>query len=227
MGALSRRLGGTGSGQSRCGLMAHRKPRANRRLTPIEEVDIGVARAVALDKRSKAGKALARFAELGDQPPLIALCLAVTATGALRKNEKLARTGLRMLAAHSLTTMAKLLGKDLVDRTRPQEALRNGRYRLEKGDSRDGQLRSLPSGHSAGVTAVALAASRDYSGLGFPAAVAGGTVMLAQLPAKNHFLSDIVAGAAIGLLAGLLAGALIPPFDRIRREPTLKRSRQT
>ena len=38
--------------------------------------------------------------------------------------------------------------------------------------------------------------------------------MLAQLPAKNHFLSDIIAGAAIGLASGLVAGALIPPQDR-------------
>ena len=177
---------------------------------------MAVAREVALDKRSKAGKRLARFAEVGDQPPLIAHFLAVTATGALRRDEKLARTGLRMLAAHSLTTMAKLLGKDLIDRTRPAEALRNGRYRLEKGDSRDGQLRSLPSGHSAGVTAVAMAASRDYPKVRSPSAAAGTAVMLAQLPAKNHFLSDIAAGAAIGLLSGLLAELLIPRTERMK-----------
>ena len=204
--------------------MASPKPRASRRLTLIEKVDLSVAGAVALDKRGRAGRAAARFAELGDQPPMVLLSLGVTAAGALRRDERLARSGLRMLAAHSISTIAKLLGKGLVDRTRPEQALRNGRYRLEEGDSSDGQLRSMPSGHSAGTTAVAFAATRDYRQLTGPAAALGGAVMLAQLPSKNHFLSDVLAGAAIGLLAAVIARALIPPFDEVRQESARPRS---
>ena len=158
---------------------------------------------------------------------MIILSASVIAAGTLGRNDKLARTGLRMLAAHSLTTMAKLLGKGLIDRTRPEEALRNGNYRLEKGTSKEGRLRSMPSGHSAGVTAVAVAATRDYPALGVPAAIAGGAVMSAQLPSKNHFLSDIVAGATIGLLSAAIASALIPRLDRFRPEPARPRSTRT
>lgn len=206
--------------------MSSRKLSARRRLTPVEKVDLSVARMAALDKRSRAGRNVARFAELGDQPPMILLSTGVIAAGALARNEKLARTGLRMLAAHSLTTMAKLLGKGLIDRTRPEETLRNGNYRLEEGTSRDGRLRSMPSGHSAGVTGVALAATRDYPTLAIPAASAGGAIMLAQLPSKNHFLSDIIVGATIGFLSAAIATAVIPRLERIRPEPDQPRSKQ-
>ena len=199
--------------------MSSRKPRSNRRLTPVEKIDLSVAHTLAVDEERPAGKALARFAELGDQPPLALLSLGVAAVGTLRKDEKLARTGLRMLAALALTTMAKRLGKGSIDRTRPDEALENGRYCLEEGDSHDSQLRSMPSGHSAGATAVALAAARDYPNLAAAAAGLGGSILLAQLPTKNHFLSDVVAGAAIGALAAVIADALIPRFEEIRPEP--------
>jgi membrane-associated phospholipid phosphatase len=206
--------------------MSSRKHSARRRLTPVEQVDLSVARRAALDKRSRTGRNIARFAELGDQPPMILLSAGVIAAGALTRNAKLARTGLRMLAAHSLTTMAKLLGKGLIDRTRPEETLRNGDYRLEEGTSKDGRLRSMPSGHSAGVTGVALAATRDYPGLAIPAASAGGAIMLAQLPSKNHFLSDIIVGATIGFLSAAIATALIPRLEKIRPEPAQPRSKQ-
>lgn len=195
-----------------------KKPRVSRRLAPIEKADLLVARTVALDKRSRAGKAVARFAELGDQPPLVMLSVSVAAVGALRRDERVARTGLRMLAAHSLTIMAKRLGKGSIDRTRPGDALRNDHYRLEEGDSNESRLQSMPSGHSAGSTAVAIAATRDYPQLAVLSAGLGGAVMLAQLPSKNHFLSDVLVGAAIGLLSALAAQKLIPPLKEIRPE---------
>ena len=196
--------------------MSKRKSARRRPLTPVEQFDLKVARAVALDKRKAPGKQVARFAELGDQPPLVLLSLSVTAFGALRRDERLARTGLRMLAAHALTTIGKLFGKGVVNRTRPAETLREGRYRMEEGASKDGQLRSMPSGHSAGVTALAVALAPDYPRHTVPTAAAAGAVMLAQLPSKNHFLSDVVAGAAIGLMAGGIARWLIPPQDAVR-----------
>ena len=196
--------------------MSKRQSVKHRKLTPVERLDLKVARTVALDQRKAPGKHLSRFAELGDQPPLVLLSMGVAAFGALRRDERLARMGLRMLAAHALTSIGKLVGKGVVDRTRPAEALGKGRYRLEEGGSKQGRLRSMPSGHSGGVTALAVALAPDYPRLAVPAAAAAGAVMLAQLPSKNHFLSDVAAGAAIGLLAGGIARWLIPPQDEIR-----------
>ena len=67
----------------------------------------------------------------------------------------------------------------------------NGRYRFEQGGSRAKRLSSMPSGHSAGLAAVARAAGRDYPNAAVPAAGAAATVIAAQLPAKNHFVSDL------------------------------------
>jgi membrane-associated phospholipid phosphatase len=154
-----------------------------------------------------------RFAEIGDQPPLVAVSLGVIAAGLVGGHDRLRRTGLRMLTAHSLSTIAKLAGKGTIDRTRPG-ALNEKAYRLEKGDSRDGRLRSMPSGHSAGIVAISGAIAIDYPRTVMPLAIASAAVGAAQLPSRNHYLSDVVVGAGIGLVVAGLARLLIPPLDR-------------
>ena len=193
--------------------MVESKVPPKRSLSKVERVDLKVTRATAIDAKRPAGRWVRRFAEIGDQPPLVAVSLAVIAVGISARDERLRRTGLRMLAAHSLSTMAKLAGKDSIDRTRPGALGENG-YRLEQGTSRDGRLRSMPSGHSAGIVAVAGAIATDYPRALVPAAAASIAVGAAQLPSRNHYLSDVVVGAGIGLAVTGLARWLIPPLDR-------------
>jgi membrane-associated phospholipid phosphatase len=194
--------------------MAKTKSRSKRSPSKVERADLKVTRAVGIDKTHPLGRWLRRFAELGDQPPLVGLSLAVVAAGLAGRDARLRRTGMRMLTAHSLSTIAKLIGKDSIDRTRPG-ALGEKKYRLEQGDSRDGRLRSMPSGHSAGIVAVAGAIVADYPRALIPAAAASAAVGAAQVPSRNHYLSDVVVGAAIGLIVAGLARGLIPPHDRI------------
>lgn len=190
---------------------------ANRRLHPLEKADLAVADALKLDERRAPARLLATFAELGDQPPLIALSAGVLAAGLAGGNRKLARTGLRMLAAHALATAIKGLVKDEVDRTRPGEALDDTNYKLEPGHSRAGALRSMPSGHGAGLAAVARAAAREYPELAVPAGAAAAAVAAAQLPSGNHFASDVAAGVAIGLASEAALAALMgPPTRQVR-----------
>lgn len=184
--------------------------RTSKKLTRVEQADLKVARAVGVRRNSRAGQAIGRFAEFGDQPPLIALAALTIAVGTAHRDERLARTGLRMLAAHALATMGKLAIKDSIDRTRPG-ALNEKAYRLEEGSSRDGRLRSMPSGHSAGVAAVAGALAPDYPGTILPAAAVATSIAGAQLPTRNHFLSDVMVGIGIGLAAAGIARLLIPP----------------
>ncbi len=193
--------------------MAKTNSHSKRSLGKVERADLKVTRMLSLDPKHPLGRWTRRFAELGDQPPLVALSLAVVATGAARRDERLMRTGLRMLAAHSLSTVAKLIGKNLIDRTRPG-ALNTKGYRLEQGESRDGRLRSMPSGHSAGIVAIAGAIVADYPRALLPVTAASATVGAAQLPSRNHYLTDVVAGAAIGLIVAGLARRLVPPYDR-------------
>ena len=187
---------------------------ANRKLHPVEKADVAIADAVALDERGRPGRAVSALSEVGDQPPLVTLCAGVLASGLLLGNRKLARTGLRMLAAHALATAAKGFIKDRIDRTRPGEALGDARYKLEPGDSRAGRLRSMPSGHSAGLAAVARAAGREYPEVALPVGLCAAAVAAAQLPSKNHFASDVAVGAAIGLASEAAVAALMgPPQD--------------
>jgi membrane-associated phospholipid phosphatase len=62
---------------------------------------------------------------------------------------------------------------------------------------------SLPSGHSAGAFATASVLQAHY-GLkaGIPAYVMASWVATSRLQARKHHLSDVVAGATIGILAG-------------------------
>jgi membrane-associated phospholipid phosphatase len=184
---------------------------ASRKLHPIEKADVAIADAVALDERGRPGRFFAQLAELGDQPPLVALGAGVLASGLLLGNRKLARTGLRMLAAHAVATAAKGFVKDRIDRTRPGAALGDARYKLEPGDSRAGRLRSMPSGHSAGLAAVARAAAREYPAVAVPAGLAAAAVAAAQLPSENHFASDVAAGIGIGLASEAAVAALMGP----------------
>lgn len=183
-----------------------------RALKTVERIDREVADRLALDGRTIMARRTSAFAEAGDQPPLIITSLAVVGAGLAGGNARLRRTGMRMLTAHSLATLFKLLVKDRIDRTRPGAIDEKG-YRLEKGESRDGRLRSMPSGHSAGTVAVAGAILPDYPSAFAPVAVAATAISAAQLPSKNHFLSDVLVGAALGAAAAGIARLLIPPIE--------------
>ena len=187
----------------------------NRRLHPVEKVDVAVAEAVLVDEKSPPGRLLARFAEIGDQPPLLILSAAVFGAGLAGGHRRLTRTGLRMLAAHLVSNALKGFIKDEVDRTRPGVAVDDAEqpYRLTKGRSKTGKLRSMPSGHSAGLTAVARAFSREYPEHALPVGAAAGTVMLAQLPAGNHFVSDVLAGSLVGFASDWLVDRAMGPVE--------------
>ncbi len=190
--------------------MKKAKSPAKRALRKVESVDLKVTHEVSTGKERPVGRFVRKFAEIGDQPPLVAISLGVIAAGVVGGHDRLRRTGCRMLTAHSLSTIAKLAGKDSIDRTRPG-ALNEKAYRLEKGTSHDGRLRSMPSGHSAGIVAMAGAIAADYPKALIPAAASAVAVGAAQLPSRNHYLSDVVVGAGIGLAVTGLARLLIPP----------------
>ena len=189
------------------------KKRPGPSLSRVEEKDLALARSVALPEDGAVARWTARVAELGDQPPLQLLCGATIAAGLLTRDRKLARTGLRMLAAHSFATLAKAFVKDGVDRTRPGEAIAGRQYKMKRGHSRDHGLQSMPSGHSAGTSAVAAAALTDYPAASGAVLTGAAAVIGAQLPSRNHYLSDVAVGGAIGLVAFAASRLLVPPDD--------------
>jgi membrane-associated phospholipid phosphatase len=164
--------------------------------------DAAAAEAARPYRGSAPMKALGRFASLGDQPPLRTLCVATIAAGLAGGDRRLTRAGLRMLAAHTLATLAKDFIKHRVDRTRPRSESEKGRDHVPRpGRHTAKEVTSFPSGHSAGAAAVARAFAREYPEHSAPAYAAAGALALAQIPRCAHYPTDVGAGLAIGIAA--------------------------
>lgn len=181
--------------------------------------DRRVTHALAKRREETPLKVVGFLAEAADQPQLITACVATIGAGLLTRRPQLIRGGTRMLAAHLVATGMKMLVKQQVDRSRPKKTLKDGKATLEQGHSDDHELNSFPSGHTAGAVAVARAASHEIDGAAVPATLATAAVAAAQAPTGNHYLTDVVAGAAIGWAAEALVGAV---FDRL--DPAIERA---
>lgn len=183
---------------------------------PVEQVDAQIVAAVAPIRDHGLVKAASALSEIADQPPLVAISTGVAMIGLATRNPRLARAGLRMLAAHGLATLVKTVVKNRVDRSRPRKMLDDGDYRMEPGDTDDSELRSFPSGHTAGGVAVVRALNREYPDAAASAGFAMAAVATALVPKQAHYPSDIVAGAVIGW-----AAEAITDFAWERLEPHL------
>jgi undecaprenyl-diphosphatase len=86
---------------------------------------------------------------------------------------------------------------------------------LRSGRRRDTDFNSFPSGHTAGAVAVAVAVGRDYPGGRLPALALAAAAGIAQVVRSKHYVSDVVAGATIGIVAELAIDRLIRKAARI------------
>ena len=190
--------------------MTGRMPSMRKEAANLERVDRKVARKTGHQRDSALMRAVGGIRELADQPPLIALSAATIAAGILLQKGQVTLTGIRMFASHWLATKAKTFIKHRIDRTRPFVMLDDGSYHARKGQSRAPRENSFPSGHTAGAVAIARAVARDFPAtarIGYTAAAAAGAV---QLPRGKHYLSDVLVGAAIGLIAEGVISLIIP-----------------
>lgn len=164
----------------------------------------------------KVGKA----GDLGDEPPLLILSAALLVAGTLARKPPLQRAGIRMALAHLVAIGFKEWGKNHVDRTRPDEQLKRGSYHMAMGHSRDADLRSFPSGHTAGALAVARAFSRDYPRYTKPVLAAAAVIGALQVPRRAHYPGDVIAGALAGIVAEKLASFAIDRLGLTNRRLT-------
>ncbi len=154
-------------------------------------------------------RAAGKASELADQPPLIALSTATMVAGMVLRHPAVLRAGTRMLASHLIATGIKTVLKSGIDRTRPARAVKEG-HRIGKGDGADdSSLNSFPSGHTAGAVAVAQAVAHESTAAGLPLQAAAIGVAAMQPRRGKHYVSDVVAGAAIGWASERAAGALL------------------
>lgn len=171
----------------------------------VEDADLAVAEAAADGRHHPLVRFAGMLSEVADQPQLATVCSAILIAGLVRRDARMARTGLRMLAAFGLATWGKGLVKHSVKRTRPFVLLDEGRYEMRSGGAKESKEGSFPSGHTAGAVAVAGAGAREYPSLKHAAYGTAAAIALIQVPRGKHYSSDLAAGLAIGLAASFAA----------------------
>jgi membrane-associated phospholipid phosphatase len=98
----------------------------------------------------------------------------------------------------------ELLGRDLVRAQVVTQSLTLGVKLLVRRERPDGSNQaSFPSGHASGTFATATVLQRHYGWtVGGPAYAVAGYVAASRLNEGKHYLSDVIFGAALGILAG-------------------------
>ncbi|WP_164549754.1 phosphatase PAP2 family protein [Altericroceibacterium xinjiangense] len=181
-------------------------------LSPPERADIAILRKMEPAIRSKLGYWTGKIGNLADEPPLRAFAAGCFAIGVFGGHARLRRAALRMLAAHTLATAVKTVGKNNIDRSRPMALLDDKRYLMASGHSHEAALQSFPSGHTAGSVAVAHGFTQEYPRHGAAAYGVAATLGFLQIFRRAHFPGDVLAGAVVGMAAGAIADALLTPI---------------
>jgi len=125
-------------------------------------------------------------AVLGALPTLLATSITVYAVGRARDQPKVSHTGMDLIQALIVSEGLVQSVKFATQRERP-----------------DGTPRSFPSGHASDTFAVATALERHLGWKGAaPAYIVASYVAISRLPANRHWLSDVVFGSSVGIIAG-------------------------
>jgi membrane-associated phospholipid phosphatase len=98
----------------------------------------------------------------------------------------------------------ELLGRDLVRAQVVTQSLTLGVKLLVRRERPDGSNQaSFPSGHASGTFATATVLQRHYGWkVGVPAYTVAGYVAASRMNEGKHYLSDVIFGAAVGIMAG-------------------------
>lgn len=189
---------------------------ARRTAGPIARLDIDMVRHAHPFAGHPVVRVLSPLGKAADQMPLNILGVSIVGAGLIAGKPALTRFGVRFLAAHVVGIALKTAGKTLLNRPRPNVVAREGRLETALPGVGDPGRQSFPSGHTAGAFLTAGAVARfapQAAPYAYGAAVLAGLV---QIPERNHFFSDIVAGAILGLAADALTERGYQHWQRAR-----------
>ena len=125
-------------------------------------------------------------AVIGQLPTLLASSITVYAVGRIKDEPKVSHTGM-----------------DLIQALIVSEGIVQGLKFATQRERPDGTPRSFPSGHASDTFAVATALERHLGWRGaVPAYIFASYVAISRLPANRHWLSDVVFGSSVGIIAG-------------------------
>jgi len=125
------------------------------------------------------------------------------AHGILSKNKRSVSTALLSLESFGLASLFTRIPKILVGRERPDNLQGDGPFAI-KGPFRG---KSFPSGHTTAVFSVASVIAtqyRDTKWVPVAAYTVASMVGLSRIYDNKHWLTDVVGGAAVGILVGNL-----------------------
>jgi hypothetical protein len=126
-------------------------------------------------------------AYIGQSYTLFAVSGVIYATGRIKDNPKVSHVGMDLIQALLISEGITQLLKYTTQRERPDESNNH----------------SFPSGHAADTFAFATALERHLGWKGAVPAYAIATyVAMSRLPANRHWLSDVVFGSTVGIIAG-------------------------
>lgn len=138
---------------------------------------------------------------MGEARVYLPLAGGILAAGALTQRPEVVRAGVRVSASLALASALAHVGKWTLGRPRPYSRMDADDLYPFSGHT------ALPSGHTAMAFALATALSDEirqpFATAGLYA-LAGGTAW-SRLNDNNHWLSDVTAGAALGVLSAKLA----------------------
>ncbi|HZU55767.1 MAG TPA: phosphatase PAP2 family protein [Actinocrinis sp.] len=138
------------------------------------------------------------------------LWIALAATMAATPRRGTRRAAMRGMAAVSLASAsANLVGKTMIRRQRPGLV----DIPLIRQLRRVPDSSSFPSGHAASAAAFATGVALETPYLALPVAALAAGVAASRVVTGVHYPTDVVAGAAVGVAAGLLTTRWWPPLD--------------
>ncbi len=125
------------------------------------------------------------------------------ASGLLTDDRRLTRTSVHIVEAAFLTQILTGVLKETIGRSRPYT--QNGPYEADAFDFQGGHsARSMPSGHTSKVFAVASVIAHEYDAWWVKAAAYGTATSagLQRIESGKHWLSDVFVGALLGYFVG-------------------------
>lgn len=137
---------------------------------------------------------------VGSGAILVAISGSLLAIGLALKRSAFRRAGVESLIAHGAAALCVQALKHLIGRPRPR--LTHGDAGFQFGPSWDSGLDSFPSGHAAASFAVVAVLATRFPKARWFLYGAATAVALSRVLRGSHFPTDVVAGVALGLLAG-------------------------
>lgn len=136
------------------------------------------------------GNASEFFGYLGNAEAQVPVLLAIHASSLMNEDEELRALSKSLLSAYAINGLSTVAIKGIANTERPSDTWNDGEY-------------GFPSFHASSSTAIAAVLDEYYGPTaGIPAYALAGLISWSRIDQRDHDLSDVVFGAAMGYVIG-------------------------